>query len=77
VFLHNIYSGFENILKQILQENGRTIPNTPTSHKDLIIPAVADTIISQPLADDIFPYILPFAISLSMLMDSCWKKSRY
>jgi len=56
-FLHNIYSGFENIIKQILQAKGIAIPHTQTSHKDLVNLASAERIISQPLADDIFPFL--------------------
>lgn len=56
-FLHNIYSGFENILKQILQAHGATLPQTSSSHKDLVNLAVAKQIISQTLADEIFPYL--------------------
>ena len=56
-FLHNIYSGFENILKQIFRTKELPIPHTPTSHKDLINSAVHGKIISQSLADDIFPFL--------------------
>ncbi len=56
-FLHNVYSGFENILKQILQAQDVALPQSSSSHKDLVNLAVAENIISQFLADDIFPYL--------------------
>ncbi|MCI0699081.1 hypothetical protein L0337_44650 [candidate division KSB1 bacterium] len=56
-FLHNIYSGIENILKQILKAKGVSIPSSPSWHKDLLILTVSEKIISQDLANDIFPYL--------------------
>jgi hypothetical protein len=35
-FLHNIYNGIENILKQILKIRGNEIPPSSTWHKDLL-----------------------------------------
>lgn len=35
-FVHNIYSGMENILKRILKFEGVTIPGSPSSDKDLL-----------------------------------------
>lgn len=56
-FLHNVYSGIENILKQLLKAKGTAIPNTPSWHKDLLNLTVSEKIISQNLAADIFPYL--------------------
>lgn len=56
-FLHNVYSGFENILKQILRAKEVALPQTGTSHKDLINLAVAANVITPSLADEIFPYL--------------------
>ena len=64
-FLHNIYTGIENILKQILQEKTISIPHTASSHKDLLALAVSENVISQALADD-FSHFYHFAISLFM-----------
>ena len=35
--LHNAYNGMENLLKQVLKYLGVPIPETSTSHKDLIL----------------------------------------
>jgi len=56
-FLHNVYSGIENILKQLLKAKGTAIPNTPSWHKDLLNLTVTEKFISQNLANDIFPYL--------------------
>jgi len=46
-FLHNIYNGIENILKQILGEKKIKIPQSETWHKDLLNLSVTNKIISQ------------------------------
>lgn len=56
-FMHNVYTGMENILKQILKAKGATPPHTQTSHKDLLALAVTEHIISQAVVDAIFPYL--------------------
>jgi len=56
-FLHNVYSGIENILKQLLKATGTAIPNTPSWHKDLLNLTVSEKLISQNLANEIFPYL--------------------
>jgi len=56
-FLLNIYTGIENILKQILQAKKLAIPHTSSSHKDLLVLAVAEKIISQSLADELLPFL--------------------
>jgi len=35
-FLHNVYSGMENILKQIFQHIGIAITQSPAWHKELL-----------------------------------------
>ncbi|MBN1860117.1 MAG: hypothetical protein JW840_01500 [Candidatus Thermoplasmatota archaeon] len=40
-FIHNIYSGIENILKQVLKARGRNIPKSKTWHKDLLNDSVS------------------------------------
>jgi uncharacterized protein YutE (UPF0331/DUF86 family) len=47
----------ENILKQIVKAKGIPIPHTPSSHKDLLLLTVSEKILSQDLANDIFPYL--------------------
>ena len=38
-FLHNIYTGVENILKQVLKEHEIATPDTSSWHKDLLAKA--------------------------------------
>ena len=56
-FLHNIYNGIENILKQILKTEGTDIFRTATWHKDLIKISVAKGIISEELSDRLYDYL--------------------
>lgn len=56
-FLHNIYNGIENILKQILHEKGHAIPKSETWHKDLLIFSVSVGIISESLSDKLYEYL--------------------
>lgn len=56
-FLLNIYTGIENILKQILQAKNIAIPHTASSHKDLLTLAVKEQIISPVLYDEVFPFL--------------------
>jgi hypothetical protein len=55
-FLHNIYSGMENILKRILKFEGITIPGSQSSHKDLLDHSVAAGVISQSLSEELDEY---------------------
>ena len=56
-FLHNIYNGIENILKQILKAKNIIIPKSDTWHKDLLTHCVSSKIIPKKLADDLFEYL--------------------
>lgn len=56
-FLHNIYNGIENILKQILKENDIDIPKTNAWHKDLLSLSVSNGIISEVLSDELYEYL--------------------
>lgn len=56
-FLHNIYNGIENILKQILMSKGIKLPRTDTWHKDLLETAVSKGIISEELSDKLYEYL--------------------
>jgi uncharacterized protein YutE (UPF0331/DUF86 family) len=56
-FLHNIYNGIENILKQMLKAKGVEIPRTETSHKDLLDLSVSSGIIPQKLSDQLYEYL--------------------
>ncbi len=48
-FLHNIYSGMENLLKRILKYKKISLSVSESSHKDLLMLAVENQIISNEL----------------------------
>lgn len=56
-FLHNIYNGIENILKQVLKAKGTEIPKSDTWHKDLLNLSVSLGIIPEKLSDDLYEYL--------------------
>lgn len=56
-FLHNIYNGMENILKQVLKSRGNEIPKSETSHKDLLDISVSNGIIPEKLSDQLYEYL--------------------
>ena len=56
-FIHNIYNGMENILKQVLRARGVAIPKSETSHKDLLNLASYNEIVSTELCDQLYEYL--------------------
>lgn len=56
-FLHNIYSGVENILKQALKIKDIQVPRSTTWHKDLLNFSVSSGIISERLSDELYRYM--------------------
>ncbi len=56
-FLHNIYNGIENILKQILKAKGIEIPESATWHKELLNLSESQEIISEKLSDQLYEYL--------------------
>lgn len=56
-FLHNIYNGIENILKQILKTKEIEISKSDTWHKDLLSLSVSLGIISEKLSDELYDYL--------------------
>ncbi len=56
-FLHNIYNGIENILKQILKAKGVDIPESAIWHKELLNLSVSQGIISDKLSDQLYEYL--------------------
>ncbi len=56
-FLHNIYNGIENILKQILRSKGIAIPKSDTWHKEVLNLSVSQEILSEQLADSLYEYL--------------------
>jgi len=56
-FLHNIYNGIENILKQIVRLKGIEVPKSESWHKDLLNLSVSKGIISEELSDQLYEYL--------------------
>ncbi len=56
-FIHNIYNGIENILKQVLKAKGTEIPKSDTWHKDLLNLSVSLGIMPEKLSDDLYEYL--------------------
>ncbi|MEA1964568.1 MAG: hypothetical protein U9O41_05525 [Candidatus Aerophobetes bacterium] len=56
-YLQNLYTGMENILKQLLSYKRISIPNTSTWHKDLLNLAVEHNFITKKAADKIGKYL--------------------
>ncbi len=57
VFLHNIYNGIENILKQTLKLKSIQITRAENWHKDLLNLSVANEVISESLSDELYEYL--------------------
>ena len=55
-FLHNIYNGAENILKQIIVAKGGELPMSGTWHKNLLNLSVSMGIVSEELSDELYRY---------------------
>jgi uncharacterized protein YutE (UPF0331/DUF86 family) len=56
-YLQNIYTGMENILKQLLSYKSIPIPSTPTWHKDLLNLAVKHNFITNETANKMMDYL--------------------
>ena len=56
-FLHNVYNGIENILKQILKAKNTEIPKSDTWHKDILNLSATQKIISKKLTDELYEYL--------------------
>jgi uncharacterized protein YutE (UPF0331/DUF86 family) len=56
-FLHNIYNGIENILKQVLLERSIDVPQSDSWHKDLLNLSASMGIISEKLSDELYAYL--------------------
>ncbi|NIS28413.1 hypothetical protein GWN42_33150 [candidate division KSB1 bacterium] len=55
--LHNSYTGMENLLKRVLKYLNVQLPDSETSHKDLLTLAVEQKIISQNLPKALDEYL--------------------
>ena len=56
-FLHNFYTGIENILKQILGAKGISIPTSGSWHRDLLIRASEEKIITETTRKQLAKYL--------------------
>ncbi len=56
-FLHNIYNGFENILKRVLLSGQTAIRNTPTWHKEMLKSSFEKGIIDDDLYNKLSEYL--------------------
>jgi len=56
-YIQNIYTGMENILKQLLLHKNIPIPDTPTWHKDLLNLAVGHNFITKKIVDEMVDYL--------------------
>ncbi len=56
-FLHNIYNGFENVLKRVLLSEQTEIKKSPTWHKDMLKAALEKGIIDDGLYNTLSEYL--------------------
>jgi len=56
-FLHNIYTGIENILKQILVNKGVCLQLSDSWHRDLLILAVKNGVVSKNMKKQLAKYL--------------------
>lgn len=56
-FLHNIYNGIENILKQSLKSRNIQLDRGDQWHKELLNLSVKNEILSSVLADELYEYL--------------------
>ena len=56
-FLHNIYTGIENILKQILSSQAIQIPSSDSWHQDLLIQATGEGVITETIEKQLAKYL--------------------
>jgi uncharacterized protein YutE (UPF0331/DUF86 family) len=56
-FVHNVYNGVENILKQVLAARSIEIPKAGAWHQELLKRSVAEKVVSNELAEELKEYL--------------------
>jgi uncharacterized protein YutE (UPF0331/DUF86 family) len=56
-FIHNVYNGIENILKQVLAARSIEVAKAGTRHQELLKRSVAEKVVSDELAQELKEYL--------------------
>lgn len=56
-YIHNFYNGTENILKQLLLNKTIKIEDTPSWHRELLLKAFENQIVSEKLHDNLLKFL--------------------
>lgn len=54
---HNFYNAIENVLKQVFQSRSIPVPRGDSSHRDLLLTALEQGIVSDGTVDTLKPYL--------------------